>query len=97
VPTWSLLLRLTTDFVAFSEPVELSRYAAPDWPAAQLQYPMLLSADGSRQDEVDAGRFFVLGTCSDAAAPCLSTYGPQVTAAFVTVAVSGGAPVGGSE
>jgi len=89
VPPWRLFLRLTADFVSFSEPVELARYASPGWGAAPLAYPVLLSLDGSRQDEVDAGGFFVLGTCAQPEAPCGSTYGPQVTAAAVSIALGG--------
>jgi hypothetical protein len=87
IPVWRLMLRITADFVTFSEPAELTRFAAPGWAAAQLQYPSFLSADGSRQDEVDASGFYVLGTCSTAAEPCVSTFGPQVTAAAVSVAL----------
>ena len=87
VPIWRIFLRTTLDFVTFSEPVELSTLAAPGWPAALLQYPVLLSGDGARQDEVDATGFYVLGTCAASDAPCGSTYGPQVTAVHVTISV----------
>lgn len=90
VPVWRLMLRVTADFVAFSEPAELADYASPGWPAAPLQYPSLLAADGTRQDEVDSSGFFVIGTCSTAGAPCGSTYGPQVTTARVAISVGGG-------
>ena len=88
VPPWRLFLRLTADFVTFSQPVELERYASPGWAAAPLAYSTLLSLDGTRQDEVDADGFFVLGTCAQPDAPCGSSYGPQVTAALVSVALS---------
>lgn len=89
IPPWRLMLRLTADFVSFSAPVELAAYASPGWAAAPLQYPMLLSGDGTRQDEVDAAGFYVLGACSEPGEPCGATYGPQVTAARVAVSLSG--------
>ena len=88
VPVWRMFLRLTADFVEFSEPVELAPLAAPGWGNALVQYATLLSGDGTRQDQVDAGDFFVMGTCASAAAPCGSTYGPQVTLAHVSVSVT---------
>ena len=87
VPVWRMFLRLTADFVTYTEPVELAPLAAPGWGNALLQYATLLSGDGTRQDEVDAADFFVMGTCASAAAPCGSTYGPQVTLAHVSVSV----------
>ena len=86
-PPWRLMLRVTADFVAWSEPVELARYAAPGWGAAPLAYPTLLSADGASADEVDAEDFFVMGTCAQAGGGCGSTYGPQVTVARVAIAL----------
>lgn len=88
VPPWRLFLRVTEDFVVYSEPVELARYAAPGWGAAPLAYPTLLSADGSRADVVDADGFFVLGTCAQEGGGCGSTDGPLVTAARVSIAVA---------
>ena len=90
VPPWRLFLRVTADFVTFSAPVELERFASPGWPAAPLAYATLLSADGARQDEVAAEGFFVLGTCAQAGGACGATDGPLVTAARVSVAVGGG-------
>ena len=87
VPPWRLFLRTTADFVDFSAPVELADYAAPGWGAARLAYPTLVSADGARNDEVDAGGFYVVGTCAQDDAACGSTDGPQVTAARVVIAV----------
>ena len=89
MPPWRLLLRVTADFVTFSAPAELARFASPGWAAAPLAYATLLSADGSRQDEVAAEGFFVLGTCAQAGGDCGATEGPQVTAARVSIAVAG--------
>ena len=89
-PPWRLMLRVTADFVAFSEPVELARYAAPGWGAAPLAYPTLLSADGGSGEEVDAEGFFVMGTCAQAGGACGSTSGPQVTVARVAIALQEG-------
>ena len=82
------MLRVTQDFVSFSEAAELTDFAAPGFASALLEYPALLSADGSRQDEVDSSGFYVLATCSSSAAPCHSTYGPQVTSAKVVLDVA---------
>ena len=90
VPPWRLYLRVTEDFVTFSAPAELERFASPGWPAAPLAYATLLSADGARQDEVAAEGFFVLGTCAQAGGACGATDGPLVTAARISVAVGGG-------
>jgi len=87
VPPWRLMLRVTADFVSFSEPAEIAAFASPGFGAAPLAYPSLLSLDGARTDEVDAAGFYVLGTCAQPGAPCGSTYGPQVTAARVIVRV----------
>lgn len=85
VPIWRLFVRITADFVTFSEPAELTSLAAPGWGAAMVQYVSFLSADGARQDEVDAANFFVMGTCSSADTQCGSTFGPQVTIAKVAL------------
>jgi hypothetical protein len=88
VPPWRLFIRVTEDFVVFSEPVELSLYASPGWGAAPLAYPTLLSADGTRADVIDADGFYVVGTCAQEGNGCGSTYGPLVTAARVSVSVT---------
>lgn len=88
VPPWRLLLRVTSDFVHYSEPVEVVRFASPGFEAAPLAYPTLLSLDGSRTDEVDAAGFHILGTCAQQGPPCGSRFGPQVTAARVAVSVT---------
>ena len=88
VPVSHIVLRVTADFVAYSDPVIVSAWDAPGWDASLLQYPVLLNAQGTAHDEVDAEGFFVLGTCSASDAPCGSTYGPQVTTAHVAIRVT---------
>lgn len=91
-PPWRLFLRVTEDFAVFSDAVELALYASPGWDAAPLAYPTLLSADGTRADEIDAGEFFIVGTCAQEGGRCGSTYGPQVTAARVSISVEPKSP-----
>jgi len=89
VPVWHLFLRLTEDFVSFTDPTPLPEYDAPGFDAALLEYPSLLNSAGTDSGEVDAEDFYVLATCSSATAPCGSSYGPHVTTARLSVQVTG--------
>ena len=85
-PLASIVLRVTEDFVTFSSPTTIAQYDST-YPLAMLQYPMLLNENGKDQDAVDAGGFYIMGTCSNPDAPCGSSYGPQVTLAKVSIAL----------
>lgn len=87
-PTFQVFLRVTPDWAAWGPPLELAAFEAPGWDAAHLQYATLLAADGATTDVVDAAEFYILATCGTSAAPCNATYGPVVTTAFVSVALS---------
>jgi len=89
IPVWRLFLRVTEDFVTFSEPAELASLAAPGFGNSLFQYAVLLSADGTLQDEVDADGFLVMGTCAMPGPPCGASYGSHVVTASVTLALDG--------
>ena len=87
VPTWSLFLRLTLDFVTWGDAQRLRQYDAPGWAPARLQYPALLNAAGDSHALVDSTGFFILGVCSTPDAWCNSTFGPLPTRAWVQLDV----------
>lgn len=59
----AIFLWTSTDFVHWSNPLELSALTTPgDWSAGVFHYPILVSRDGARNTDVDPSAFTALGT-----------------------------------